>query len=127
MRPGTEKGQGNDPLPGFLKTEPTFNMDYSPAQEREDFEPQQPYFGPPPSSSGGYKNHQEDVPGQVTLRLSYSGVISILFALLLLGVLFFLSGFLSGMFMTEYASQTKLNSGVKNMETPSVDLGDENV
>lgn len=132
VKPGAEKSQTADPLPGFLKTEPTFSMDY-PVHEKESLDQQQNHSSYPQPTftphhpQGMHQNHLDDRQGPVTLSLSHSGIISILFALFLLSVLFFLAGFLSGMLITEHANQAQYGTVVKNTQTPSIDSGDENV
>ena len=121
----TDKLKSNDPLPGFFKTEPSFNMDYTLPQEREDLKDETPKFSGT-SFHNSYDNSLEEIrKGPVIVTISNSGIIGILFALLLLGVLFFMTGFLSGMMVTEYAIQSQ--SGKKMSESFNDLSGDDNV
>jgi hypothetical protein len=129
VKTGLPGPEDNNPLPGFLKTEPSFNMDY-PIPDREDLLKDQPHFTKPlhhgaPQYSPVYTEKRK---GALTIHFSHSGVLGILFALLLLGVLFFMAGFLSGMMTTEYAAQSQ-NTPISKKSTQTIidSQGDDNV
>jgi hypothetical protein len=130
VKPGSVNFDENAPLPGFLKTEPSFNMDYSLPPEQEPIMKENPHFAKPmhaqpPSFTPSYS---EERKGPLTIHLSHSGMLGILFALLLLGVLFFMAGFLSGMMTTEYAARSSVSTpATKPSQTVIDSQGDDNV
>ncbi len=130
VKPNSVNFDENTPLPGFLKTEPSFNMDYPlPEQEpvtKETSQFSKPLNTPSPTFPPSYTTERK---GPLTIHLSHSGMLGILFALLLLGVLFFMAGFLSGMMTTEYAAtRSSVSSPLKKPSEAIIDSqGDDNV
>jgi hypothetical protein len=129
--------QKADPLPGFFKTEPSFNMDPPIFDQKEgfrdDFHSEAPSFSSTPPQFQLERDRQQQGPvsssqGPVMITLSHSGVLGILFALLLLGVLFFMAGFLSGMMISDYASQASISVDTSKKSAQNLaELGDDNV
>ena len=109
VKPGSINFDEDAPLPGFLKTEPSFNMDYGLSEQdpsiKESAQFTKPIYVQPPLFT---TPSSEQKKGPLTIHLSHSGVLGILFALLLLGILFFMAGFLSGMMTAEYAARSSI-------------------
>ncbi len=126
IKASTDKIKNKDPLPGFFKADPNFNMDYTlPPQDKEEVKKEQSQLSRSQFQEPYETTLEEVRKGPLTVTLSYSGVIGVLFTLFLMGVLFFMTGFLSGMMVTEYALQSQ---SPKKTTEPLNDInGDDNV
>ena len=115
-----------EPIPGFLKTEPTFSNHHEKESVRFEQSPQNPPVYHEPYS---IPQNVESVPkGHVTLSLSHGGILGILFALLLLGLLFFLAGLMTGVLVSDYAqNSTPVQSAPKVVDDTKDLKGDDNV